>query len=59
MAFGDDAVNSRTAQKWFKRFTSGDYSLKYEASFGRPKILENDDIKEVVETNSSVNLSSS
>jgi len=53
MAFGDDAVSSRTAQKWFKRFTSGDYSLTDEARSGRPKIVENHDIKEVVQTNSS------
>ena len=53
MAFGEDAASSRTAQKWFKRYTSGDYSLTDKARPGRPKIVENDDIKEVVETNSS------
>jgi len=53
MAFYDDAVSSRTVQKWFKRFTSGDYSLTDETRSGRPKIVENDDIKDVVETNSS------
>jgi len=53
MAFGDHAVSSRTAQKWFKRFTSGNYSLTDEARSGRPKIIENDNIKEAVESNSS------
>jgi [histone H3]-lysine36 N-dimethyltransferase SETMAR len=52
-AFGDDAVSDRTAQKWFKKFSSGDFSLIDEARSGRPKIINNEDIKEVVEANSS------
>lgn len=51
-AFGDDAVSDRTAQKWFKKFSSGDLSLTDEARSGRPKIINNEDIQQVVEANS-------
>lgn len=52
-AFGDDVVSDRTAQKWFKKFSSGDFNLNDEARSGRPKIINNEDLQQVVEANSS------
>ncbi|GJQ72378.1 hypothetical protein Trydic_g3461 [Trypoxylus dichotomus] len=51
--FGDDAVTDRTEQKRFKKFCSRDLSLIDEARSGKPKVINNDDLKQLVETDSS------
>ncbi|GJQ76339.1 hypothetical protein Trydic_g2061 [Trypoxylus dichotomus] len=54
-AFADDAVSvavsDRTAQKWFNKFSSGDLSCTDETRTGKPKIINNKDIKQTVEAN--------
>jgi hypothetical protein len=42
-------VNEHTVQWWFKRFSSGDVSLKYEQHPGRPWIWDSEATKEAAE----------
>ncbi|GJQ72462.1 hypothetical protein Trydic_g3537 [Trypoxylus dichotomus] len=51
--FGDDTVSNRTAQMWFRQFSSEDLSLTDGARSGRLKIINNKDIEQVLEANSS------
>jgi transposase len=37
---GEGALNERTAQRWFKRFASGNLSLEDEQRPGRPRIWD-------------------
>lgn len=53
IAFGDDVVSRRTAQKWFQKFSRGDFILIDKARSGRPKIINNQNLKVAVERNSS------
>jgi hypothetical protein len=46
---GKSAVNERTAQRWFKRFASGNLSLEDEHRSGRPRIWDNEATKEAAE----------
>jgi histone-lysine N-methyltransferase SETMAR len=43
---GAGAVNKRTAQRWFKRFASGNLSLEDEQRPGRPRIWDSEATKE-------------
>jgi cytochrome c556 len=42
-------VNERTAQRWFKRFASGNLSSEDEQRPGRPRIWESEATKEAAE----------
>jgi transposase len=42
-------VNERTAQRWFKRFASGNLSLEDEQRPGRPRIWDSEATKEAAE----------
>ncbi|GJQ83524.1 hypothetical protein Trydic_g12992 [Trypoxylus dichotomus] len=53
MQFGYDAFSNRAAQRWYKKFPSADLSLIDELPSGRPKIVSDEDLKEVVKTISS------
>jgi transposase len=46
---GEGAVNERTAQRWFKRFASGNLSLEDEQRLGRPRIWDSEATKEAAE----------
>jgi histone-lysine N-methyltransferase SETMAR len=46
---GEGSVNERTAQRWFKRFASGNLSLEDEQRPGRPRILDSEATKEAAE----------
>jgi hypothetical protein len=39
-------VNERTAQRWFKRFASGNLSLEDEQRLGRTQIWDSEATKE-------------
>ncbi|GFY52742.1 histone-lysine N-methyltransferase SETMAR [Trichonephila inaurata madagascariensis] len=41
-AFGDSAVNERTAKHWFQKFNSEDLSLCDKARTGRPQALDDE-----------------
>lgn len=48
-AFGKDTANERTVQRWFAKFRSGDMSLENEER-GRPgPVIDNDDLKALIE----------
>ncbi|GFW99901.1 histone-lysine N-methyltransferase SETMAR [Trichonephila clavipes] len=46
-AFGDSAVNERTARHWFQKFRSGDLSLCDKAQTGRPQALNDEALPQV------------
>jgi transposase len=46
---GEGAVNVRTAQRWFKRFASGNLSSEDEQRPGRPRIWDSEATKEAAE----------
>ena len=50
-AFGEEAVNVRTVQRWFARFRSGDESFEDDHAGGHPPALDNGQLKTVVEQN--------
>lgn len=47
--YGDDCLTERTCQNWFKKFRSGDFSLKDEQRSGRPTEVDDDQIKILIE----------
>ena len=48
-AWGSDTTSERTVQRWFDKFRSGDTSLEEETGRGRPSLVENDQLKALVE----------
>ncbi|XP_065664499.1 histone-lysine N-methyltransferase SETMAR-like [Hydra vulgaris] len=52
-AFGEGTVSERTAQKWFQRFSSGDESIEDLPRSGRPLLVDEDELKDAVESDSS------
>ena len=52
--FGKGAVSERTARNWFQKFRSGNEALEDEPRAGRPILLNNDDLKAAIETDSSL-----
>lgn len=49
--YGSDCITERTCQNWFKKFRSGDFSLKDDQRSGRPTEADNDEIKMLIESN--------
>ncbi|XP_065645670.1 histone-lysine N-methyltransferase SETMAR-like [Hydra vulgaris] len=52
-AFGEGTVSERPAQKWFQRFSSGDESIEDLPRSGRPLLVDEDELKDAVESDSS------
>ncbi|CAH2106581.1 unnamed protein product [Euphydryas editha] len=50
-AFGQDAVNGRTARWWFDWFRSGNYNLEDEPRPGRLTEIDDEELRRVVESN--------
>lgn len=50
LAYGDKALGLSTCQKWFSRFRSGDYSLEDLPRKGRPVEVDNDRLREQIES---------
>ena len=49
-AFGNDSVNERSVRRWFAKFRSGDFSLEDEPRNGRPTVIQDEDLRTLVET---------
>lgn len=49
--YGDNTVAERTVRKWFARFKSGDFSVKEKERSGRAVEMDNNQIKNLIETN--------
>ena len=52
-AFGKDNVNERTVRRWFAKFRSGDFSLEDEPRIGQPTVIQDEDLRTLVETDPS------
>ena len=48
--YGDEALKDRQCQNWYDKFRSGDFSLKDEQRSGRPKEVDDDQIKTIIES---------
>ena len=47
--YGENAVTERVCQKWFARFRKGNFSVRDAPRSGRPKMIDSDQMKAVVE----------
>lgn len=52
-AFGYGTVNQRMVQRWFERFRQGDETLEDEEGRGRPSVLDNSQLKKIIEADPS------
>ena len=50
-AWGEGTTSDRTVRRWFQKFRSGDESLEDEEGRGRPSILDNENLRVIVEQN--------
>jgi histone-lysine N-methyltransferase SETMAR len=55
-ALGEDSVKLRLVQYWYKRFNEGDESCEDEPRSGRPNLIDDDEIKVIIENQQSVSL---
>jgi transposase len=53
---GEGAVNECTAQRWLKRFASGNLSLEDEQRLGKPQIWDSEVTKEAAEQQPSTSM---
>ena len=51
--FGNDSFNKRTVRRWIAKFRSGDFSLEDEPRSGRFTVIQDKDLKTLVETDPS------
>uniref|UniRef100_A0A0K0DS35 HTH_48 domain-containing protein n=1 Tax=Strongyloides stercoralis TaxID=6248 RepID=A0A0K0DS35_STRER len=51
-AFGQGTTTKRTTQRWFKKFREGDESLEEEEGRGRKSVVDNSNLRVLVERNS-------
>ncbi|EFN76009.1 Histone-lysine N-methyltransferase SETMAR, partial [Harpegnathos saltator] len=49
--YGVGCITERTCQNWFKKFRSGDFSLKDDQRSGRPSEVDEDKMKAIIESN--------
>ena len=49
--FGDEIPSQRQCERWFKKFSSGDFGLEDEKHSGRPVKLQADSLIDVVRSN--------
>lgn len=49
--YGDDALQERQCQNWFKKFRAGDFDLKDAPRSGKPTEVDDDKIKALIKSN--------
>ncbi|VDD77281.1 unnamed protein product [Mesocestoides corti] len=49
--YGSDCITENTCQNWFKKFRSGDFSLKDKRRSGRPSEVDNQKIIDLIKSN--------
>ncbi|XP_076247803.1 histone-lysine N-methyltransferase SETMAR [Calliopsis andreniformis] len=49
--YGDNALQERQCQRWFKKFRAGDFNLSDTPRSGRPTEVDDDKIKALIESN--------
>lgn len=49
-AFGEDVASLKTCYNWYSRFASGDYAVEDKPRSGRPSEVDNDALRELVES---------
>ena len=47
----EDTVSLRVCYKWFSQFRSGNFSIEDAPRSGRPIVIENDELKQIVDQN--------
>ena len=47
--YGENSISQSSCEKWFQRFSSGDYSLTDLPRSGRPSVVDKDRLKAAVE----------
>ena len=52
-AFGNDNVNECNLRRWFAKFRSGDFSLEDEPRSSRPTVIQDENLRTLVETDPS------
>ncbi|CAH2099086.1 unnamed protein product [Euphydryas editha] len=52
-AFGNDSVNERTVGRWFAKFRSRDFSLEVEPQSAQPRVIQDEDLRTLMETDPS------
>ena len=52
-AFGNDSVTERTRRRGFAEFRFGDFGLEDEPRSGRPAVIQDEDLRTLVETDPS------
>lgn len=50
-AYGENAVNVRSAQRWFNKFRSGNFSLKDDTRSSKTLKIDEDELKVIIENN--------
>ena len=48
--YGEETLTDRQCRNWFKKFRSGDFSLKDEERSGQPNEVYHDQIKAIIES---------
>jgi len=49
--YGEDAVSERVCQNWFVKFRAGDTTCEDRKRSGRPLLVDDDQIKNLIESN--------
>jgi len=49
--YGEDAVSERVCQNWFAKFRAGDTTCENRKRSGRPLVIDDDQIKNLIESN--------
>ena len=49
-AFGNNSANERTVRRWFAKLHFGDFSLEDEPRSDRPTVIQDKDLRSLMDT---------